>query len=155
MENSMKIPGITWQGESIDDIEILPELPTELVHLLNEKNGFILHGGALHIRGASLTPDWHSLRLAWRGEKAFFVLYDNVSSSDIPFAQDQFGDQFLLREGTVFRLIAESGEIEKIADSLQDFLNRGVNDIEKFFNVGLHHKMKPRQLLLRISTACF
>jgi hypothetical protein len=143
----MNIPGITWQGESIEDVEILPELPTDLVRLLSERNGFILHEGALHVRGACLAPDWHSLRSVWRGEKAFFVLYEKVSSSDIPFAQDQFGDQFLLREAAVFRLFAESGEIEKIADSLQEFLDRCVNDVEKFLNVGLHHKMKPGQLL--------
>lgn len=143
----MNIPGITWQGESIEDIEILPELPADLVQLLSDKNGFILHEGALHVRGASLTPEWHSLRLAWRGEKAFFVLYDDVSSSDIPFAQDQVGDQFLLREGAVLRLAAETGEIEKVANSLQEFLDRSIEDIEKFLHVGLGHKMEPGQLL--------
>ena len=143
----MNIPGITWQGESIEDIEILPELPQELVHLLSDKNGFILHEGALHVRGASLTPEWHSLRSAWRGKNAFFVLYDDVSSSDIPFAQDQVGDQFLLREGAVFRLVAETGEIEKIAESLQEFLSCSTDNIEKFLNVGLNHKLEPGQLL--------
>lgn len=143
----MNIPNITWQGESIDDVEILSELPADLMQLLTDKNGFILHCGALHVRGASLTPEWHSLRSAWRGPNAFFVLYDEVGSSDIPFAQDQVGDQFLLREGSVFRLSAESGEIERIAGSLQEFLSQSTENIEKFLNVGLNHKMEPGQLL--------
>ena len=45
----MNLPGITWRGESIDDIEILPQLPKDLVSLLAEVNGFILHNGAIHL----------------------------------------------------------------------------------------------------------
>ena len=82
----MDIPGITWKGESIEDVEILRELPADLVRVLSETNGFILHEGALHVRGACLTPDWHSLRAAWRGAKAFHILYEDVRPSDIPFA---------------------------------------------------------------------
>ena len=43
----MDIRGITWQGESIDDVEILRDLPAELVRLLSDINGFILHEGAV------------------------------------------------------------------------------------------------------------
>ena len=46
----MNIPGMTWRGESPDDIELLGELPQELVAVLAEVNGFILHSGALHVR---------------------------------------------------------------------------------------------------------
>src|SRR5687768_8884476 len=100
----MSIAGITWRGESNDDVEILRELPAGLVHVLSGTNGFILHNGALHVRGACLMPDWHSLRVAWRGPNALHILYDSVSSTDIPFAQDQVGDQFLIRETAVYRL---------------------------------------------------
>ena len=48
----MNISGITWRGESIDDVEILRELPPSLVRILSDTNGFILHDGALHVRGA-------------------------------------------------------------------------------------------------------
>jgi hypothetical protein len=81
----MNIPGITWQGESIEDVEILRALPADLVRLLSHRNGFIVHDGAVHVRGACLTPDWHSLRVAWRGPKSFSVLYPEVKPSDIPF----------------------------------------------------------------------
>ena len=131
----MDIPGITWKGESIEDVEILRELPAELVRVLSETNGFILHQGAIHVRGACLTPDWHSLRAAWRGAKAFHVLYEDVRPSDIPFAQDLVGNQFLIRESTVIRLFAETGEMEPLAPSLQDFFTRLSSDIERFLNV--------------------
>src|SRR5467141_3497545 len=128
----MDIPGITWKGESIDDVELLPDLPPDLVRLPSQTNGFILHEGAPHLRGASLTPEWHSIRFAWRGPKAFSVLYPDVKPSDTPFAQDQSGDQFLIREGIVLRLFAETGEIERLSESLHDFFSRVSSDIESF-----------------------
>lgn len=144
----MNITGITWRGESIDDVEILRDLPTGLVRVLGDTNGFIVHNGALHIRGASLTPEWHSLRYAWRGTNAFHTLYEGVQPTDIPFAQDQLGDQFLLRDSAVLRLAGETGEVEPLADSLEDFFTRLSDDIEGFLNVGLGHVLKPGQLLL-------
>ena len=150
----MNIPGITWKGESIEDIETLPELPPDLVHVLGETNGFILHEGALHVRGASLVPEWHSLRAAWRGPKAFHLLYDEVRPSDIPFAQDQVGDQFLIRECNILKLSAETGEIERLSESLQAFFGRVSSDIEGFLSVGLSHRMQPGQLLHAFPPFC-
>ena len=40
----MDIRGITWKGESIDDVEIPRELPADLVRVLGDTNGFILYG---------------------------------------------------------------------------------------------------------------
>lgn len=144
----MNIPGITWRGERVDDMEILRELPADLVRILNDTNGFILHHGALHVRGASSTPEWHSLRVALHGPTAFHTLYDRLRTTDIPFAQDQVDDQFVLRDGRVFRLSSETGDIEPLADSLDDFFRRVAADIEGFLNVGLRHTMQPGQLLL-------
>lgn len=149
------IPSITWKGESIDDVEILSKLPSELTTLLSEVDGFILHRGAVHFRGACLKPGWHSLRDAWQGPNAFHVLYDEVRPSDIPFAQDQLGDQFLLRDGVVLRLSAETGDVERLAASLEDFLGKVNSDIEGFLNVGLQHVMEPGQLLHAYPPFCF
>lgn len=144
----MNISGITWRGESIEDVELLRELPPDLLRLLTETNGFILLEGALHVRGASLTPEWHSLRAAWKGANAFHTLYESVQPTDIPFAQDHVGDQFLLRDGHVVRLSAETGEIESLAGSLEDFFGRSSNDIEGFLNIGLERIMQPGQLFM-------
>lgn len=43
----MDVSGITWKGESIEDVEILRELPADLVGVLGDTNGFILRGGAV------------------------------------------------------------------------------------------------------------
>jgi hypothetical protein len=150
----MNLRGTTWKGESIEDVEILRELPSCLISILSDTNGFILHEGAVHVRGACLTPEWHSLRAAWQGPKAFHSLYDDVRPSDIPFAQDQVGDQFLIRDGSVLRLSAETGEIERLADSIQDFFSRASSNIEGFLNVGLGYKMQPGQLFCAFPPFC-
>jgi hypothetical protein len=128
-------------------VALLPELPAELRGLLTDINGFILHDGALHVRGASTMPEWHSLRSAWLGPQSFSALYPEVLGSDIPFAQDQLGDQFLLRDGAVLRLSAETGEMHQLAESLTAFFKQVELSIEDFLNVGLNHKMQPGQLL--------
>jgi hypothetical protein len=137
----------TWSGPSIDDTEIFVELPKSLTELLLQRNGFIVHSGALHVRGAVVGPTWHSLRHAWRGTEAFSVLYDEVRPSDIPFAQDMVGDQFLLRQDRVLRLIVETGEIEEIADSLRSFWLGVEEDIEGYLNLSLQRFIRPGELL--------
>jgi hypothetical protein len=49
----MDVAGTTWKGESIQDVEILRELPAGLVRVLSDTNGFILHGGAVPWEKAS------------------------------------------------------------------------------------------------------
>lgn len=143
----MNIPGITWQGASIDDVEILRELPQELVAQLSMVNGFIVCRGAVHVRGACLAPEWHSVRAALHGPQAFHRLYPEVQPSDIPFAQDQVGDQFLWRSGGIYRLAAETGQVELFCAGLPDFLRGLQGDVEQFFTVGLSHQLQPGELL--------
>src|SRR5260221_7066003 len=102
----------SYAGSDITDTEILQELPEDYLQLLNQVNGFILFNGGLHVRGAVMSPEWHSLRKAWIGEPSLHQLFAAVEEADLPFGQDCFGDQFLLRAGIVHKLHAEVGEVE-------------------------------------------
>jgi hypothetical protein len=152
--SAVRLDGVTWNGPKIDDRELLRELPEALRDLLDWQNGFVLHGGALHVRGASTNPEWHSLRLAWQGEHALHKLYGTVLPDDIPFAQDVFGDQFLLRDEVVMRLFAETGEVEKMAEDLDEFLAAVNIDLEGYLNVQ-PGQLEPGQLLLAYPPFCF
>src|SRR5271166_4833360 len=99
----MRLEHVTYRGPAIDDRAILAKLPRALTELLEQTNGFIQFHGGLHVRGACRQPDWHSLRAAWESEHAFHQLYPEVDPEDIPFAEDALGDQFLLRDGEVWR----------------------------------------------------
>lgn len=132
----MELTGITWTGPDVDDPELLAELPRELRGVLSAANGFILFGGALHVRGAVREPAWHSLRAHWTGANALAALYPALRADDVPFAQDCVGDQFLLRGGAVVRLAAETGEVEPLGMPLFEFLERACDDPTEF--LGAH-----------------
>ena len=114
---------LNYQGPPIDDPELLDLVPESLAGLLRQVNGFIQFGGGLHVRGACRAPTWHSLRDAWTGADSFARLYQYVvGPDDIPFAEDCLGDQFLLRQGKVWQLSAETGDIDSLGVALGEFL---------------------------------
>ena len=102
----MELRNVTCRGPAITDHDLLAKLPSDLRGLLEQINGFVQFGGGLHVRGACHDPAWHSLRHAWVGDAAFHRAYPAVRETDVPFAQDCVGDQFLLRDGAVVRLLA-------------------------------------------------
>jgi len=123
---------LQFEPPSLDDPEILARAPEALAELLRETNGAWLHGGGLHVRGACTAPSWHSLRLAWEGELALHTLYPEVRNDDVPFAQDCVGDQFLLRDGIVHVLEAETGRLEATEVGLREFLIAAERDPGEF-----------------------
>ena len=144
----------TYIGSEITDAEILGRVPEGYRRLLNQTNGFILFDGGLHVRGAVLVPEWHSLRKVWLGDFALHKLFPAISESDVPFAQDCLGDQFLLRGGVVHKLDAEVGEVESLGMDLDTFLNRAQDDPIEFLSLqpllqfmSEGGKLKPGQLL--------
>jgi hypothetical protein len=144
----------SYAGGEITDSEIVEKLPQPYRHLLQQVNGCVLFNGGLHIRGAVVSPPWHSLRVAWFGDIALHRLFPAIRQQDIPFAQDCFGDQFVLREGVVHRLQAETGDIENRAMGLEAFLLRAqeapgeflsLHPLQQFRNAG--GELKPGELL--------
>lgn len=108
-------------GPPIDDSEILARLPAEYAELLRRANGYVAYHGGLHVRGACLAPEWHSLRAAGSGERAVHKLFPAVAADDVPLGEDALGHQFVLRGGMVHRLDAEIGELESLGVDLADF----------------------------------
>ncbi len=127
---------VTYVGPPVDDQALLDELPGQLADILRQTNGLVACSGAFHLRGACSDPVWHSLRAAWRGPTAFAATYRSVHPGDIPFAQDALGDQYLLRESRVWRLSAESDEVEACAASLTEFLERVSADPIRYLLLG-------------------
>jgi hypothetical protein len=157
----MNLDGVTWVGPSVDDPDLLALLPRELASLLGQVNGFILHGGALHVRGAVSSPVWHSLRFRWRGAESVVALYPSLEPDDIPFAEDCVGDQFVLRRDEVVRLAAEDGSIEPTGTGLFAFLDAAAKDPIGFLRAQplLNHlnnagTLQPGELLFAYPPYC-
>ena len=112
----------SYIGPPIDDSPVLVELPVPLARLLVETNGFIAYDGGLHVRGACHAPPWHSLRYWWNSDDALHRQFSAVRESDVPFAEDAFGDQYLIRDDEVHRLLAEEGEVQALSFGVRGFL---------------------------------
>ncbi len=125
-----------YTGPAIDDAELLARLPDPLRQWLLVTNGYVAYHGGLHVRGACLEPTWHSLRAAWFGEVALHRLFPSVRPEDIPFAQDAFGDQYLVRDGAVVHLCGETGEVTPIARDLETFDREVRADPTQYLGLG-------------------
>ncbi len=132
--------GIIYVGPPTDDRELLESLPAPVRGLLEDTNGLVAFDGGLHIRGACRAPAWHSLRHVWLGDAAFHARYPDVRPDDIPFAQDAVGDQWLLRDDDVIRLAAETGQVEQLGQTFEEFL--AAVDQAPVDTLGLHPLMR-------------
>lgn len=118
----MILDNVTFTGPPIACTDSIRLLTPCLRSLLKQINGFVQFGGGFHVRGICHTPPWHSLQKAWHGDEAFHCFYSTVSEQDIPFAEDCMGDQFLLRNDLVIKLLAETGELEELGMTFIEFL---------------------------------
>jgi hypothetical protein len=150
----MDFPHHIYSGPPIDDPALLDRLPAELVAILDKRNGLVALSGGFHLRGACTTPEWHSLRAAVEGPLALHRLFPEVRASDIPFAEEACGDQFLLRDGIVHRMASETGDVGSLELGLLPFLESVRDDgvatlnlepLLAFLEAG--QKLEPGQLL--------
>jgi hypothetical protein len=106
------------------------QLLAEWLKVLERRNGFYSFESALHVfpsrsHGGHIgLDDWNSSGL-WRGA------YGDLDPGVLFFAEDVFGNQFGLVEGGVCRFDAETAEVERFADTPEDWTRRIVDD----FNV--------------------
>ena len=124
----MELTDHIYSGPPISDPDMQAALPSDLSRLIGEINGFVQFRGGLHVRGVCAAPTWHSLQRVWTGARCLHVLYNLVRPDDVPFAQDCVGDQFVLRDGEVLHLFAETGELEGLAVGLDAFLDAAKSD---------------------------
>ncbi len=124
----IQLDGVTFRGPKVSESHVLARLPSELGALLAEENGFIAFHGGLHVRGLCGEPLWHSLEEAWTEGHALARLYPAIQPSDVPFGEDALGDQYLIRNTSVMRLAAETGQTEDLGVAVPAFLERASQD---------------------------
>lgn len=155
MSATFSLPAVTWTGPEINEWPLLNSLPASLGGVLRQYNGFIACAGGFHLRGICSIPDWHSLQAALAGPRAIHKLFPSVRSTDIPFAEDCYGDQFFLRDLNVWMLDAETGELRNLDLSVKELFgavaNRpveflGLQPLVSFQEQG--HQLAPDQSLL-------
>jgi hypothetical protein len=117
-------------------------LSPELFQMLQAKNGFYTFEHALHvfplqsdITGSPTFEDWNSDTL-WRNG------YNGLADGLLFFAEDVFADQFCLsaKQDGVFRFVAETGETEPLADSIEKWADLLLSNYEVETGWTLAHK---------------
>src|SRR5271165_3386258 len=96
-------------------------LGPELVHMLQQRNGFYAFEAALHV--FPLTTDPGTGLEAWNAGPLWRDVYEDLAEGLLFFAEDILQDQFCLslrREG-VQRFYAETGQTEHLAASIEEW----------------------------------
>jgi hypothetical protein len=137
---------ITFRGEPKASHGELSALPLSLQSVLSKENGFIAWHGALHMRGLGTQFIWHDLNWVWRGSNALASGYRSLRPSDVPFAQDCLGMQFVLRDDVVFRLDTECDELENLGIGIPTFLERVMANPDEMVH---RHVLRSLDLRLR------
>lgn len=111
----------------------------ELLHLCTRRNGFFAFESALHIFPvASFCSDmtfqsWNTLD-TWKN--AYGGLVDDIMF----FAEDIFGDQFGIFNDAIVLFRSETGEIESVAASLDEWASRVLVDFENLTGYLVAHE---------------
>ncbi len=123
-------PGLCSDPPTISNtLTEIAEGASELIELLDRKNGFYAFGGALHVlpsqcpTAAMDLERWNSVEL-WRGD------YGEIVEGLLFFAEDVFGVQFGVSGAGVCKFDPESGEVQRIAQSIEEWAGLILDDSE-------------------------
>lgn len=81
-----------------------------LERLLQLKNGFSAWSGALHVFPLSASTSGETLE-SWNDHHLWRSLFSDLAPKGLCFAEDVFGEQFVIHEGRVHRFNPETGEV--------------------------------------------
>jgi hypothetical protein len=125
------------------------EIPSIILKFLKKLDSFFMFNGGLQFFSTDKIIKY------WTGKSAFHKHYDEIRPTDVPFAQDYFGDQFLLREKGVIKLYAETGEIEKLNLTISDWYKDVCADPENKLNISFQYSVAKGELLFAYPPFCF
>ena len=112
---------------SPDLIKATGSLADELLGMLRIKNGFYAFESALHVFPTHQTPDEVSLR-QWNAASLWRGAYPAIPDDCVVFAEDIFGGQFCIKDSEVHGFEPETGELEYIANNIENWANAILSD---------------------------
>lgn len=111
---------------------------TELFHLCTRRNGFFAFESALHVFPiASLCSEMTFQ--SWNTLDTWKYAYDGLVDDILFFAEDIFGDQFGILNDSVVLFRTETGEIEPVAASLEEWASHVLVDFENLTGFCIAH----------------
>src|SRR5579872_4767261 len=109
------------------DFDAQSDLGKALLGVLSVKNGFYAFESALHV--FSTCSEGHEISLNhWNSSTLWRHEYGPLAEGSLFFSEDAFGNQFCLKAGKVCQFDAETGALDVLGDSLEDWADRILAD---------------------------
>ncbi len=113
----------------------------ELHSLLALKNGFECFESALHVFPSNGGDQ--SLE-AWNARKLWRDAYEGMADDFLFFAEDAFGNQFAIADDQIVMFDAETGEVEVVASSLEEWARKVLADYDYMTCYPLAHSWQQK-----------
>jgi hypothetical protein len=130
------------EGPIADGLPILEPfgaLGGELYSLLSHRNGFYAFESALHVFPSGQADGVVDLT-AWNAEATWRIEYGDLAKGCLFFAEDAFGFQFCLARDEVCSFDPETGRIEPMARSLEEWSAKLLVDFRVLTGQPLAHE---------------
>lgn len=115
----------------------------QLFNVLRQRNGFYAFEGALHIFPSNSSQsemgisDWNHADL-WR------TSYKGLADNGVFFAEDIFGGQFCIKDGSIYIFDPETGSLEYLAADVESWAEVVLHDYEVLTGYPLAHQWQKR-----------
>jgi hypothetical protein len=123
IEKLLSISSEPLVSTSPDDTTLIQDFPlgSELLSMLQRKNGFYAFDSALHVFPITSQPVGGKNLAEWNSDSLWRSDYGDLTSRLLFFAEDVFQDQFCLSSSGVLRFNSETGGTKPFADSLENW----------------------------------
>lgn len=127
-------------------------LGRQIKSLLRTRNGFYAFESALHVFPAGPASGRELTLRQWNAPDLWRFEYEELTQGAFFFAEDAFGNQFCAREGRVYSFDAETGELSAIADDLEGWARRLLEDYLELTGYPLLHQWQEKNGSLPVGT---
>jgi hypothetical protein len=137
-----------------DAVNHLGDIGASIAEALNRKNGFFCFEAALRFFPSTTVE--HSWGISeWNSSNLWKADYRGVADNLFCFAEDIFGRQFVVRYGKIAVFESETGDLEVIASSLEEWASKMLLDYNQMTGhplahewQSLHGTLHPRHRLM-------
>ena len=130
-------------GSSIDVLDHLGEIGISIRDVLAKKNGFFCFESALRFF-PSVTVEASWGRAEWNSPDLWKADYRGLADNIFCFAEDVFGQQFVVRDGKIGTFEVETGDFTIVALSLEEWASMMLLDYNQMTGFSLAHEWQVR-----------
>jgi hypothetical protein len=147
LEKLTEMAGAQLLDKEVGPIEDLFDndepLSGQLAFLLRMKNGFYLFESALHIFPSESTKTEIGLK-DWNKNDLWIDSYKGMATKAVFFAEDIFGGQFCIKDGSIYTFDPETAAFEQFAKNLGEWAENIIADYSYITGYPLAHEWQKK-----------